>query len=220
MHNSELTKTTLVNQNIYYAKKLARRFYNKRAHTHAELDDLEAAAYLGLCEAASRFDSSKDNKFQTYSYMRIVGAMYDYLVTSGGASRSTYKKLEGYSNSKTGHSFRIARDLHELSRAKALIEEWGIRIEVNLKQGTIDLIYLNEVSIDEQMEKAELLQKVKIAMFQLPSSVSKILVARYLEGKRLNEIAKEYPEYSKSHVGRLCSNGIKDLRRKLKITLQ
>jgi len=44
-----------------------------------DIEDLKSAAYLGLTEAANRFDSSKGFSFSTFAYIRIFGAIQDYL---------------------------------------------------------------------------------------------------------------------------------------------
>lgn len=44
-----------------------------------DIEDLRSAAYLGLTEAANRFDSSKGFSFSTFAYIRIFGAIQDYL---------------------------------------------------------------------------------------------------------------------------------------------
>lgn len=64
---------------ISFASKLAREF--RRAHFHPALsyEELQSAAFLGLCEAACRFDSARGLSFETFAYLRIRGAMFDYL---------------------------------------------------------------------------------------------------------------------------------------------
>ncbi len=217
---SNQTSAELVSENILYAKKLARRFYNKRAHTQAELADLESAAFVGLCEAANRYDDRMENKFQTYSYLRIVGSMYDYLSNNGGFSRSSYKMLEGVKSSKNKASLSVARDLRELLRFQTLIEDWGVKIQVNVKKGSVDLLYSNQKLLDDQLVDSELQSKLHLALSMIDPITSSFLKARYFEGKKLIEIAEENPSYSKSHISRVCTKGLVDLRKKLRILFQ
>ena len=217
---NQLSEDELINENILYAKRLARRFYRRRSHTQAELDDVVSAAYLGLCEAASRFDNAKAGKFQTYSYLRIVGSMYDYLTTNGGFSRANYKILEGYHQPRYGQTMKVAKDLRELKSFESLIEDWGIKVEVNLKKGSIDLLYSDQKSVDQKIENYQISSKLQMAIGNLNKDVKRVIEAKYFEGKTLSQIAEEFPEYSRSHVSRLIGKGLSDLRRKFKVTLQ
>lgn len=68
----------LVIQYLPLANKLA---CQKKKHLpkFVDLEDLKSAAYLGLVEAANRFDPKFGVKFSTFAYTRIFGAIYDYL---------------------------------------------------------------------------------------------------------------------------------------------
>ena len=44
-----------------------------------DIEDLRSAAYLGLVEAANRFNPDMGNCFSTFAYPRINGAIIDYL---------------------------------------------------------------------------------------------------------------------------------------------
>jgi RNA polymerase sigma factor (sigma-70 family) len=78
----DMFKETLVLQYMPLAKKLAAQ-RKKGLPKFVDLEDLISAAYLGLCEAASRFDTSKNVSFSTFAYFRINGAIYDYLRGQG-----------------------------------------------------------------------------------------------------------------------------------------
>lgn len=79
-------KISMVEQQVQYAKNLARQFYRQRPKTGVDLEDFEGAALLGLCDAACRFDVVKGMNFQTFAYFRIRGAMLDLLRRGGGMS--------------------------------------------------------------------------------------------------------------------------------------
>ncbi|MCW5964622.1 MAG: hypothetical protein KIT83_11335 [Bryobacterales bacterium] len=57
-------------------------------------EDLEAAAELGLVEAAQAFDSSLGVLFKTFAYYRIRGAIYDALRKMTWFSKSVYDKYK------------------------------------------------------------------------------------------------------------------------------
>jgi RNA polymerase sigma factor (sigma-70 family) len=210
---------SLVEENLIYAKKLAKRFYGKRAHSQAELDDVISSAYLGLCEAASRYDVTKKGKFQTYSYLRIVGSMYDYLTVNGGFSRANYKRF-GSDNSDPAQKIRVAKDIKELKSYQSVIDDWGIKLEINANKGMVDLSYLNQKTTDQVISEFEENERLRQAIDKLSPDLQKIIKAKFFEGKTLDQIAENFPDYSRSHVSRLVAKGLSDLRKKLKISLQ
>lgn len=53
--------------------------------TYIELDDLIGWGYLGLIEAADRFDASRGVPFRSFAHYRIKGAIYDGLRREFGA---------------------------------------------------------------------------------------------------------------------------------------
>ena len=58
----------------FIAQKIA-----SRLPANIELDDLISCGVIGLMDAISKFDPTRDNKFKTYAEFRIRGAMLDEL---------------------------------------------------------------------------------------------------------------------------------------------
>jgi len=61
----------LVEGNLALADRLARRFMLR--HLWLDRDDVRQTAYLGLCEAASRFDGTRGAAFRTFAHATILG---------------------------------------------------------------------------------------------------------------------------------------------------
>ena len=72
------TKQKLVTGYMALANKLA---YQKKKSlpNHIDIEDLKSAAYLGLTEAAHRYEPEFGISFSTYAYPRIFGAIQDFL---------------------------------------------------------------------------------------------------------------------------------------------
>lgn len=68
----------LIIKNMLLADKLA---YQKKKNLpkFVDIEDLKSAAYFGLVEAANRFQPELGVKFSTFAYIRIFGAIHDYL---------------------------------------------------------------------------------------------------------------------------------------------
>lgn len=82
----------LVEQYVPLANKLA---YDKKKMLplFVDVEDLKSAAYLGLSEAASRFDPDYGVVFSTFAYPRIFGAIQDHLRREGWGKRGESKTV-------------------------------------------------------------------------------------------------------------------------------
>lgn len=80
------TANELVVQYVPLAKKLA--YQKKRVlPDFIDIEELESAAYMGLVEAANRYDTSHGVTFSTFAYPRISGAIHDWLREQGWGKR-------------------------------------------------------------------------------------------------------------------------------------
>jgi len=68
----------LVENHIGLANKLAAK-KKKLMPPFVSFEELQSAAFLGLTQAANRFDADRGFCFTTYAYPRISGAINDYL---------------------------------------------------------------------------------------------------------------------------------------------
>jgi RNA polymerase sigma factor (sigma-70 family) len=80
------TMQKLVVQYVPLANKLAYQ-RKKTLPKFVDIEDLKSAAYLGLVEAATRFDPAFGVAFSTFAYPRIFGAIHDYLREQGWFKR-------------------------------------------------------------------------------------------------------------------------------------
>jgi RNA polymerase sigma factor (sigma-70 family) len=77
---------TLCEQFLPLANKLA--YQKKRTlPDFIDFEELQSAAYMGLVEAANRFDPDKGVAFSTFAYPRIWGEINDYLRQLGWGKR-------------------------------------------------------------------------------------------------------------------------------------
>ena len=79
-------RNNLVLENLPLARRIASSRKKKLSHIHFE--ELESAAYLGLVEAADRYDPSANDSFPAFAAFRVVGAVQDYLRELSWGSRS------------------------------------------------------------------------------------------------------------------------------------
>lgn len=79
----------LFHQYISLANKIAYK-KGKSLPKCVQLDELKSAAYLGLLDAASRYDEAKHNFFPVYARIRILGEINDYLRKCYWGTRGRY----------------------------------------------------------------------------------------------------------------------------------
>ena len=82
----------LVEQYVPLANKLA--FQRKKTlPRHIDVEDLQSAAYMGLVEAALRYDPNRGIAFSTFASPRVFGAIQDHLRSESMGRRGDYSKV-------------------------------------------------------------------------------------------------------------------------------
>jgi RNA polymerase sigma factor FliA len=84
-------RDTIVLGHLPLAKAIAIRVH-ANLPVHVDLDDLVHAGVLGLIDAASKFDSSKQGAFSSYAKHRIRGAILDSVRDLDWATRDMRRK--------------------------------------------------------------------------------------------------------------------------------
>lgn len=82
----------LILNNLTLAQRMARK--KNRHIPHIAYDELEAAAYYGLVDAAVKYNPNKNDNFPSYASLRIAGAMSDYLRELQWGSRNNPVKTQ------------------------------------------------------------------------------------------------------------------------------
>src|SRR5689334_14531699 len=85
-----------------------------------QLDDIIQAGLIGLMDAASRFEESQGNQFETFASQRIRGAMLDELRQNDWLPRSMRKSLRQIEAALTKLEQRLGRAPTEGEIAKEM----------------------------------------------------------------------------------------------------
>jgi RNA polymerase sigma factor for flagellar operon FliA len=136
-----ITPNQLVEAHLQFAQKISnikRRSLPRRIST----EEIQAAAYMGLVEAANRFDSSKGVAFTTYAYPRIAGAIIDYLRECGYLMTSLDSCLEDGTTLATRIAAPCVKDAEEL------FEEVTSNLDEKAQQ-VLRCYYLDNMSMKE-----------------------------------------------------------------------
>jgi len=209
----------LIENHRSYAHAIAAEVLRKLP-PQAERAELEAAADLGLVEAAQAFDSSRGVQFKTFSYYRIRGAVYDSIRRATCVSKTEYDKVRAeaaaneymtdYADGKQADGTAESL-LDSMSRAsEALAACYFLSLEAENAPNPQDPSQDAEQLLLES-EQGTLLRE---AIENLPDNQRTIFEGYYFQNKKFNEIAGELG-LSKSRVCRIHAKGLEALRDQL-----
>jgi RNA polymerase sigma factor for flagellar operon FliA len=207
---------------------------SERLPRHVEMQDLVQAGVIGLLEACSKYDPSKDAQFNTFAKFRIRGAILDSLRELDWGSRAIRRKrreidaviarLESVLGRRPTDE-EIAKEANiSLSELHSLIAELnglflvGQRTEQRPDQGSNDLIESAPASGAENpfelYAAGEQREKLAEAISELPEREQMILSLYYREEMTMKEIA-EVIGIAVSRVSQLHSQVLAKLRVRL-----
>jgi RNA polymerase sigma factor for flagellar operon FliA len=148
------------------AGSLARRY-----NGFMSADDIDGLALLGLCEAAARYDASKNGLFIAYAATRIRGAVLDEVRKVGSKSRTDYQRARRVSAARRAIS---AEGVNEVTDA-----------EVAAMVG---------IAVDD-------LQKVRASWIRLPTQEMRSLPSESPEMQEMIEAARQKAQLVRARAG-------------------
>lgn len=209
----------LVVEHAPIARRIALRMA-RRLPDPMLVDDVVAAAYLGLTQAAERYDAKRGEPFLGFAERRIRGAVYDELRRADILPRRQRQKAKKVQDA-------IRRVEQKLGRA-AEDQEVAADLGVSVAEYRKDLEQLSHVAIVEfqehpttqeespasATEKRDLISKVLGALKHLPQRDAQLLSLYYIEELTYSELAEIF-DISVGRVSQLHARAITRLRAKL-----
>mmetsp|Transcript_19148 Transcript_19148/g.39176 ORF Transcript_19148/g.39176 Transcript_19148/m.39176 type:complete len:548 (-) Transcript_19148:70-1713(-) len=180
MHKGQEARTKLITGNVGLVTMIARRYYSMLKHggggqSHGggcaslKLDDLVQEGYMGIMEAAERFDPSKGFRFSTYAThwirQRIVRCI---------AECSRMIRLPVHMHAKIRHMKKMHKEMEErIGRSPSLPElahEMGIPLDkLHLYQHLSHAVLSLENPIDKNSADDKRTLGDRIACTELPT---------------------------------------------------
>lgn len=197
-------------------RSIALRAHSRAAH-RVELDDLIAYGQVGLAQAAREFDPSRANRFSTYAYYRIRGAIYD------GMAKMSWPCLVSQTN--RNWSAVLEADSEDGEHNQESTASWLTSLTGEL--ATVAIITGAGLLAADRLQDAkstgplagicsrELEEKVRQLIEQLPTESAAMLRAVYYEGQTLQDVADRMG-ISRSWACRLHSRTLQVLSVRLK----
>jgi RNA polymerase sigma factor for flagellar operon FliA len=196
----------LLLEHLPTVRYLARRIH-ERLPQHVELDDLISAGVVGLMDAFSKFDHTKQVQFKSYAQFRIRGAILDSLRTLDWSPRELRRKgraVEEAIRSVTQKLGRVPTE-PEIAREMDLglteyqqllgelkgLEIGSLHMERTEDSGDEELSYLPGPPGDDPLFRClqgEMKQRLTDAIEELPEKERIVLTLYYFEELTMKEI--------------------------------
>lgn len=213
-----------------YVRNLAYRLVRVMGLPLAHVDEYISAGYLGLVEAAERFEPREGRQFKPYAFLRIRGAIVDCI------RRSTHVSGPAY---RLSRALQVAQDLREelaiarndssyvpkvtekyLSKSARVAQildyaAQGVlvhKLSIHEAESDVDNICDEAESAEAQIENFQDKRILRKLLATLPIKERTILQEHYFKGKTFMEIADEHEGMSKSWVSRLHIRAINMLK--------
>ncbi len=189
-------------------------------------EEYVSAGYLGLVEAAERFDFSQGKDFKSYAYLRIRGSIIDSIRRSSSAPGYMYSRYikalravqelreelyqrENTTGSQAGSSSdeQLAGLLEHVTRSLLCFRL--SRRDYSAELNRIPDRSASPAALVEQRQHSQFIRKL---ISQLPEKERTIIEQYYFRERSFAEIAGDDGTMSKSWVSRLHARALKLLK--------
>lgn len=196
---------TIPPEHLALIQRIARRLMRRLPSHVTTVDDLVSVGYIGYREACARCDPERTDRFESFATYRIRGAMFDELRRYDplGRDRRRRKRMvdtaEHTLTGRFGHPptrGEVAAYLGVTESAIEAIARFPEHAEFLVDHadvsGTLAMVpddRRSGCSPLEQCEALELVRRIEQALPMLSVREVRILHARYIVGRTLQEIA-------------------------------
>jgi RNA polymerase sigma factor for flagellar operon FliA len=199
---------------------------------HVDLDDMIHAGVLGLFDAVTKYDSSKNVAFHAYAKHRIKGAILDSLRQADWASRDLrqrQKKIELMTRDLTAKLDRTPSESELAQELGVTVERWR-HIQIDLRtvglapantnpdfdqDRTLEFAATPELQPDRMCERRELQSTLSRAIEALPERYQTVVFLYYTNNLTMKEIGDRMG-VNESRVSQIHKTALK----KMQIVLQ
>ncbi|HIE98443.1 MAG TPA: sigma-70 family RNA polymerase sigma factor [Planctomycetes bacterium] len=197
----------LILDNLGYVKHILGKLLHQLPRG-VDAENLESAGVLGLIEAASQYDPSRNVEFRTFSYRRIRGAILDELRRNCPLSQQMLQKITILRQLRS--QFQGAVSVEQLADASGMSirevndciqgfrltrpDSWSDAVRVSGHVGDNDN--------SGELETAEMQQVLADGIESLPDKMRIAIALHYNEGLKLKEVG-DVLNLSESRVSRM-----------------
>lgn len=221
-------RNALVEQYYGYVDLVVSRLMRSMRLPPPMKEEFISAGLFGLIEAAGRFKPERGLAFKTFAFLRIKGAVIDYIRTSCDLTGYAYRRLR---------ALEVAQQLRECQLEGRVAPQ---REEKNDFEEGVD--YLERMAVvfrlagqteeeeagapeqealdpERNLEKRRTGKKIREIVATLPEKERIIIEQHYFQDRKLVDVAEQFAGLSKSWVSRLHDRAIEMLREKIAATV-
>ena len=216
----------LITGQMEQVRKIAHYFHG-RVRGAVEVEDLIQAGYVGLVDAAQKYERKEGATFAAYAGIKIRGAIADHLRRASNLCRTTIVNRQRVNRATLALERRLQRQPTSVEIAEELgmgineYEHWRQAFQANTLQ-TIEEVH-DEFSVwflstagnpEEEINKVELRAALRKALESLSERESLVIQLYYVEELNVYEIA-EILEVTTGRVSQIKKAAIGTLRQRL-----
>lgn len=211
------SRDRLIDENREYVHKIAGKLVQRMGLPLNLFDELVAAGYLGLVEAADRFDRDSGKDFRTYAFLRIRGAIIDNIRSHSDLTGETYRMIKAFN---AAHELREddfqSRKESSLSNVLDYVARGALAFRLSMADAETELVEIPDPAAnpDAQMERRERAKRLKEIIHELPDRERRVIEGYYFHGLSFIEIAREWEGVGKSWVSKLHTRAIDTIKEK------
>ena len=213
----------LIEQFQPYVHSIVHKLVKSMSLPKENIDEYISAGYLGLVEAAGRFNPDLGRPFESFAYLRIRGSVIDCIRDSSDLSAHAYNQIRA---AKAAQELRVEQSTQEEGRAATpekrerlaeiidYLAQCGLAYRLSMADVEDSLVDEAE-SPEELVSHKDTAQLLFRLVHELPEKEQRIVKGYYFEDRSFAEIADEDESLSRSWVSRIHSRALESLKKKM-----
>jgi len=205
-------------QHLEWVERYVRRFLREFDISQQEKDELVGIGYLGVVEAAERFDPSRGVPFEPYARIRVRGALLDGISKITGLSRSGSKKARALRALTEYREEDEIRRRAEGSPEEKLAEVFQqaasaalvYRLSLCAESGE-ELLGSDAETPEEVTSRQEMAILLKNGVAELPEKERLVIEEYYFHHRTFDEIGEKH-SMSKGWISKVHRKAVVQLR--------
>jgi len=191
-------------------------------------EEFVSAGLFGLVEAAGRFNPERGERFKTFAFLRIRGAVIDYVRSTCELSPRAYRRLRALEAAQMLREEQLTRrggaaanscDTRETAAKEGLeyLERVAVAFKLLGHEGEEDARLATKERYDPEsnLEKKRRSERIRELVATLPEKERIIIEQHYFHDRKFVEVAEQFAGLSKAGVSRLHDKAIDMLRQKI-----
>lgn len=184
-----------------------------------EFDELKSAAYLGLVEAAERFEEGHGSGFKHFAFIRIRGSVIDSIRRNCSLSPALYRRLkavEAAHNLRQDCSFDNLESKEEkIGRLVEYLGDCSLVFKMSLDDTHVPQIASTTLNPEDTAIEEDNRKILLKFIDELPEYERIVVKQYYYDDKQFIEILNDLGIHTKSWLSRVHARAIRRLRERI-----